>query len=91
VLSEFAIERLLFRPGRSEYRKGLVLKGATLFRLGPGDEWRATWNLDLLGSGESEIKAVLARVPDEDGILFELDSIRGEQMPWQAMTQEQEP
>lgn len=86
VLSEFAIERLLFRLGRSEHRERFVLKGATLFRLWAGDERRATWDLDLLGSGDSEVEAVVAivrgicSVPDEDGILFDLDSIRGEQI-----------
>lgn len=86
VLSEFAIERLLFRLGQSEYRKGFVLKGATLFRIWAGDERRATWDLDLLGSGDSEVSAVVAimrdicSVPDEDGILFDLDSISGEEI-----------
>ena len=86
VLSEFAIERLLFRLGQSKYRKGFVLKGATLFRLWAGDERRATWDLDLLGSGESEVEAVVSMVrnicslPDEDGIVFDLDSIRGEEI-----------
>ena len=60
VLSEFAIERLLFRLGQSEYRKSFVLKGATLFRLWTGDRGRATRDLDLLGSGESEVEAVVA-------------------------------
>jgi len=86
VLSEFAIERLLFRLGQSKYRKDFVLKGATLFRLWAGDERRATWDLDLLGSGESEVEAVVSMVlnicslPDEDGIIFDLDSIRGEEI-----------
>ena len=86
VLSEFAIERLLFRLGQSKYRKDFILKGATLFRLWAGDERRATWDLDLLGSGESEVGAVVSMVrnicsrPDEDGIVFDLESIRGEEI-----------
>jgi len=86
LLSEFAIERLLFRLGQSEHRQGLVLKGATLFRLWSGDERRATWDLDLLGSGASEVEAVvetvraICSVPAEDGIDFDIDSIRGEEI-----------
>jgi len=86
VLSEFAIERLLFRLGQSRYRKDFVLKGATLFRLWAGDERRATWDLDLLGSGESGVEAVVAMLRDicslsgEDGIAFDLDAIRGEEI-----------
>jgi len=86
VLSEFAIERLLFRLGQSRYRKDFVLKGATLFRLWAGNERRATWDLDLLGSGESGVEAVVAMLRDicslsgEDGIAFDLDAIRGEEI-----------
>jgi len=86
VLSEFAIERLLFRLGRSEHRENYVLKGATLFRLWAGDERRATWDLDLLGSGASGVDAVIAvlrdicAIHDEDGIVFDLTSMSGEEI-----------
>jgi hypothetical protein len=33
ILGKYAVERFLFRLGRSEYRDGFVLKGAMLFTL----------------------------------------------------------
>ncbi|MFQ5741929.1 MAG: nucleotidyl transferase AbiEii/AbiGii toxin family protein [Acidobacteriota bacterium] len=86
VLSEFAIERLLFRLGQSEHRARFVLKGATLFRLWAGAEHRATWDLDLLGSGANEVQDVIAvlrdicAIHDEDGIVFDLASMSGEEI-----------
>jgi len=86
VLSDFAIERLLYRLGASRHADRFVLKGAKLFKLWSGDRRRATWDLDLLGRGASAIAPVvevireLGAMPGEDGIAFDLDSIRGEQI-----------
>ena len=84
VLSEFAIERLLYRLGVSSYRTQFVLKGATLFRLWSPRQGRATWDLDLLGRGDSGVEDVVAvmqqlcAIPAEDAIQFDERSIRGE-------------
>jgi len=86
VLSEYAIERLLFRLGQSKHVNKFVLKGATLFRLWAGEERRATWDLDLLGYGDSDADAVLSvmrnicAIPGNDGILFDLTSARCEEI-----------
>jgi predicted nucleotidyltransferase component of viral defense system len=86
VLSEFAIERLLYRLGVSAHADRFVLKGATLFRLWSGDERRATWDLDLLGRGASGVADVVAvvrevcAIPADDGITFVTDSITGEEI-----------
>lgn len=86
VLSEFAIERLLYRLGVSAHADRFVLKGATLLRLWSGDDRRATWDLDLLGSGESTVAGIIAAVvdlcaiPADDGIAFSTDSITGEEI-----------
>jgi predicted nucleotidyltransferase component of viral defense system len=86
VLSEFAIERLLYRLGVSPHADRFVLKGAMLLKLwarGPG---RATWDLDLLGRGDNAVDAVAAVVRDlceieaADGIVFDPRSIAGEEM-----------
>lgn len=61
-----------------------MLKGATLFRLWCGDSPRATWDLDLLGRGANSVGDVttvvreLCEAPGEDGIVFAIDSIKGE-------------
>jgi predicted nucleotidyltransferase component of viral defense system len=86
VLSEFAIERLLYRLGVSAHADRFVLKGATLFRLWSGDERRATWDLDLLGRGASGVADVVAvvreicAIPAADGIAFATDAITGEEI-----------
>ncbi len=86
VLSEFAIERLLFRLGESAHGERFVLKGAMLFKLWSAGRHRATWDLDLLGRGASAVADVIAVVRDlctaraEDGIVFDAASIAGEEI-----------
>jgi hypothetical protein len=58
VLSEFAIERLLYRLGVSPRSGEFVLKGAMLFKLWPDVQRRATWDLDLLGRGANGVADV---------------------------------
>ncbi|MGH7151937.1 MAG: nucleotidyl transferase AbiEii/AbiGii toxin family protein [Planctomycetota bacterium] len=86
ILSEFAIERLLYRLGVSPHVGRFVLKGATLFKLWSKDRQRATWDLDLLGRGASGVADVVAVVRDlcgveaADGIAFDAGTIAGEEI-----------
>lgn len=48
VLNRYAIERLLFRLARSDYRGEFIVKGATLFALWSTGTHRPTRDLDLL-------------------------------------------
>src|SRR5882724_8414095 len=86
VLSQFAIERLLYRLGISPHADRFVLKGATLFRLWSDDRSRATWDLDLLGRGASGVNEVVAavrefcRIPVDDAIEFLDRTIVGEEI-----------
>lgn len=86
LLSEFAIERLLYRLGVSAYRDRFVLKGATLFKLWPEVLHRATWDLDLLGRGPNTIADVVAVVRAlcgievYDGIVYDASSVGGEEI-----------
>jgi len=81
VLSEFAIERLLYRLGTSPHADHYVLKGATLFKLWSDGGYRATWDLDLLGRGIRGTEQTLATIrevcsmPENDGITFDLESM----------------
>src|SRR5207249_1100007 len=68
VLSEFAVERLLYRLGVSPHAGRFVLKGATLFKLWFGDRGRATWDLDLLGRGASGVVDLVAVMRELCGI-----------------------
>jgi hypothetical protein len=85
VLTRYAIERLLYRLGRSAHRDRFVLKGAMLFSLWTDVPYRATGDLDLLGFGASDV-ATIARIfrsiceiaTPEDGVHFAADTLRAE-------------
>jgi len=83
VLGRFAVERFLYRLGRSPYRDKFALKGATLFTLWTGQTHRPTKDLDLLGQGSSAIGAVeqtirvICEVQEEDGLVFDSTSVEG--------------
>lgn len=84
VLGRYAIERFLYRLGRSPYRDKFPLKGATLFTLWTGHTHRPTKDLDLLGRGSSSAIAevettirTICEIQDEDGIVFHRKSVEG--------------
>ena len=83
VLGRYAIERFLYRLGRSPYRDNFALKGATLFTLWTGQTHRPTKDLDLLGQGSSAIGAVeqtiqaIFEIQEEDGLVFDSTSVEG--------------
>src|SRR6266508_4545311 len=58
VLGRYAIERFLYRLGRSPYCDRFAIKGATLFTLWTGQTHRPTKDLDLLGWGSAAIPEV---------------------------------
>ena len=84
VLGRYAIERFLYRLGRSPYRDKFAIKGATLFTLWTGHTHRPTKDLDLLGRAsssdigevETTIRAI-CEIPEEDGIVFNSKSVEG--------------
>jgi len=83
VLGRYAIERFLYRLGRSPYRDKFALKGATLFVLWTGQTHRPTKDLDLLGQGSSAIDEVeqtirtICEIQEEDGLVFDSASVEG--------------
>lgn len=78
LLTQYAIERFLYRLSKSTLADKFVLKGAMLFRVWAVDLHRPTKDLDLLGYGEPTPDAVVAAirritttaVPD-DGVRFD--------------------
>jgi hypothetical protein len=85
VLTRYVIERFLYRLGRSERRDEFILKGATLFQLWASHPHRPTRDLDLLGKGDHSIgrlvevfRAVCGLAVEDDGLVFDLESVRGE-------------
>ena len=91
VLQRYAAERFLYRLGMSSEVDSFTLKGAALFLVWAGKEFRATRDVDLLGPGEGDHDAVRASVTaictvadPGDGLSFDpgairIDDIRDEQ------------
>lgn len=83
-LQRYAIERFLYRLGRSSHRERFVLKGGTLFAIW-GTAYRPTRDLDFTGYGSAEPDDVLAAfreicdTPDDvDQLVFDKDSMTAE-------------
>ena len=83
VLGRYAVERFLYRLGRSSHREKFTVKGATLFTLWTGQTHRPTKDLDLLGQGSSSIGEVaqtirtICEIHEEDGVVFDSASVEG--------------
>jgi predicted nucleotidyltransferase component of viral defense system len=82
TLMNFAAERFLYRLAQSTYRDRFVLKGAMLFAVRVGEQYRTTRDLDLLGLGEASEAAVVTAVRDiaktrvdDDGLVFDVDGL----------------
>ncbi|ATX79674.1 putative nucleotidyltransferase component of viral defense system [Mariprofundus aestuarium] len=88
ILTDYGLQRLLFRLSASKYRDEFVLKGAMLFSYWSGDVYRATKDIDFLKSGDASI-AYLKQVfidlsyqdvvPD-DGLIFDPASVKAEEI-----------
>jgi len=87
LLERFAIERFLYRLGRSDHRNAFVLKGAMLFRLWTSEIHRPTRDADFLAFGElspsrlAEIFREICRGEvEEDGVAFPAESVVAERI-----------
>ncbi len=87
LLVHYAIERLLYRLSQSPLHDSFVLKGAMLFALWSPEPFRSTGDLDLLGSGKNDVaalrksfSAIVRQSVTDDGLSFDVDSIRIEAM-----------
>jgi len=85
TISNYAIERLLYRLSLSLYANQFILKGAQLFRIWTGDDYRPTRDVDLLRLGSpdiSELERIFrdvcqVEIDDEDGIVYNAESVKG--------------
>jgi len=87
VLLQYIQERFLYRISKSHYAHNFVLKGALLFLAHGISRFRPTKDIDLLGSSLPnkvellrEIFQEISLISFEDGLIFESDSIRGEEI-----------
>ena len=65
LLVRYSLERILYRLSQSEHADRFILKGAMLFAVWSGQQYRSTQDLDLLGTGDNspaDLKNVLREV-----------------------------
>lgn len=90
LLTRYGLERLLYRLSVSEHAPNFLLKGALLFLLWHELPHRPTRDADLLGFGADDVDSVVAVFRDvcavacDDGMLFNVDAIRGSVIRKQA-------
>lgn len=85
LLQHYAIERFLYRLGRSEHAEKLLLKGALLLRVWKIPMARPTMDIDVLGRMEGTPDALAAVLRDcmtaevdDDGMRYHPDSLTTE-------------
>ena len=77
LLWRYAVERFLFRLGRSPYRRRFVLKGAMLFALWNESFHRQTQDIDFAAYGSSDTDDIvpalqhICRIAVDDGVTFD--------------------
>lgn len=82
LLTRFALERLLYRVGISQYRDQFMLKGALLFDLWYREPHRPTRDIDFLGFGSDDSARIVSVFRDlcelkvDDGIEFDSQTVR---------------
>lgn len=87
LLIRYATDRLLYRLSKSKYSSDFILKGSLLFSVWNKDMHRPTKDADLLGFGKNDedyilsvFRVVCSTEAPEDGLAFDLDTLRVEQI-----------
>jgi predicted nucleotidyltransferase component of viral defense system len=87
ILQRFALERFLYRMGRSPYASRFVLKGALMLTAWQVPYARPTRDIDLLGRMENSVEQVVSAIEaicrepvTDDGLRFETEGIVGERI-----------
>ena len=82
VLAQFGFERLLYRLGRLHPVPPFTVKGALLFRVWTGEQYRPTRDLDLASPGpltEAELRTIFRNActasVEDDGLVFAADAV----------------
>jgi len=93
VLQYFAMERFLYRLGKSDHGRKFILKGALMLVAWEAPLARSTKDIDLLGRMKNTIEDVvdpikaacsLEVIPDPDGLLFDVKSVVGQRIAEEA-------
>ena len=76
LLVRYGVERLLYRLSISEHSERFVLKGASMFLIWKGQNYRVTRDADLLGFGSAEAEQIKVLFRDVSQLgLVDLDGI----------------
>ncbi len=85
ILTQYGLERLLYRLSQSDYRNRFILKGAMLFMLWGENAHRPTRDVDFLGFGdpdEATLQTIFRELCDiaveDDGLILIADSVQVE-------------
>lgn len=87
LLQYYAMERFLYRLSKSFFSDRFILKGALLLRVWDAPEFRPTMDIDMLGKTSNEeadilslIRNILIVPVEEDGLVFDSDSLQSERI-----------
>ena len=87
VLTKYALERILFRIGNSQYRDVFVLKGALLFEVWTHQQYRPTRDADFLARGDNSperfvqiFREIAAAEVEDDGLRFDPKTVKAERI-----------
>lgn len=87
LLQYYAMERFLYRFSISEHVNDFILKGALMLRIWDSPEIRPTMDIDMLGRTDNEVSNIIGIIKDvintrveDDGLIFDIDSIQTEQI-----------
>jgi predicted nucleotidyltransferase component of viral defense system len=85
LLTQYGLERLLYRLSKSSHRDRFILKGAMLFLLWGDQPHRPTRDVDFLGFGdigEADLRAIFRELCDipveDDGLILMAESVQVE-------------
>lgn len=92
VLTKFALERVLYRLSKSKHRDLFVLKGALLFEVWTGEQYRPTRNADFSARSQDNPERFaqifkdlcFAKLEEGDGLQLDASSIVVERIPGEA-------
>jgi Nucleotidyl transferase AbiEii toxin, Type IV TA system len=87
LLTNYGLERMLYRVSQSKYKASFILKGALLFELRTEQRYRPTRDADFLSSddnGFEQYQKIFEEICDlevkDDGVLFDRKSVKVEKI-----------
>jgi len=87
LVQYYAIERFLYRFSQTSHAEHFILKGAQMLRVWAAQLTRPTMDVDMLARVENSIENLVSIVRDcaaveceNDGITFDIENIRGEEI-----------